>query len=254
MSLKQHTPRDYSSGAYFEYQKKYAGTMRDSDRVLLGIIGKLLASRPAGSPPAQLLDVGCSSGNLLAHLRNAYPGIELHGTDVFAEVIEKCRANPALAGIGFEVEDIREIRGAAQYDVVVLNAVLHLFDDTEIADVLASVTRAVRPGGSIVAFAFLNPFEQDLYIREVSTEQPAGLRANVHSYKRMTAMLKELGYDEIDFQPFEISLDLPYPPSLADLTTYTIMTPARTRLNFRGSLFQPWCHLRARRRAGTSQP
>ena len=59
--------------------------------------------------------------------------------------------------------------------------------------------------------------------------------------------LMNAGFSDIQFYPFEIPIDLPEPNAASDLTTYTRRTEIGSRLQFRGSLYQPWCHLTARK-------
>ena len=53
---------------YNEYQSKYANDMRESDRVILALV----ANHGRG---ASLLDIGCSTGNLLRHIKRAFPSL-----------------------------------------------------------------------------------------------------------------------------------------------------------------------------------
>ena len=44
--------------------------------------------------------------------------------------------------------------------------------------------------------------------------------------------------------------DLPRPTEEKDVTSYTEHTKDGRRLSFRGSLFQPWCHVTAKKEIG----
>ena len=66
----------------------------------------------------------------------------------------------------------------------------------------------------------------------------------------------ESGFDDVQFAPFEIPIDLPRGRTVGDnesgfedLNSYTVRSEAGDRLLFRGTLFQPWCHLIARKPA-----
>ena len=56
-------------------------------------------------------------------------------------------------------------------------------------------------------------------------------------------MLEESGLGNASFEPFSIQIDLPRPEISGPIYTYTVRTDEGDRLQFRGTLFQPWCHL-----------
>jgi SAM-dependent methyltransferase len=243
----ERTYRDYVAdeefiSGYSDYQRRYATRIRESDRVLIDLVRD--ATR---GEPATLLDIGCSTGNLLRHLKRLAPGLELVGGDLTPRVLEECRHDPELAGISFEELDILALPGA-RYDVVVANAVLYLLRDGEYAEAAASVAGSLRPGGAFLAFDFFHPFEQELAIREVSRTHPEGLTLHFRPYARARAVLEGAGFGEIEFSPFQIPIDLERPQDDGEIDSYTVRGGGGERLLFRGTLFQPWCHLAARKR------
>src|SRR5580704_16229199 len=82
---------------YNSYQRRYAHTMRESDKVLVALV-KDIVDRSAGRP-LELLDIGCSTGNLLLHIKNMVPSVNLTGGDLALSSIDECRRNPSLAGV-----------------------------------------------------------------------------------------------------------------------------------------------------------
>src|SRR5260221_5865018 len=99
---------------YNDYQKRYAGQIAERDKVLLGLVAE--KTRGQGS----LLDVGCSTGNLLLHLKRAFPEMTMTGADLAESSVAAAHANPELAGITFRLMDIIRIEG--QYDCITANA------------------------------------------------------------------------------------------------------------------------------------
>src|SRR5687767_4477614 len=71
---------------YSDYQQRYAETPRESDKVLIDLVRE---HAPEGG---SLLDMGCSTGNLLLHISRLLPGLELHGADMASDVIAACRS------------------------------------------------------------------------------------------------------------------------------------------------------------------
>lgn len=231
---------------YNEYQAHYASRMRESDRVLLDLVKPLVESHESDGGRLRLLDIGCSTGNLLLHIKRAFPGVALTGGDLAESSLAQCRSNPELAGVEFSVLDVTDLPAGAGFDVITVNAVLYMMTDEQFSRALRSLARALRAGGSIIVFDFFHPFEQDLSIMEISRSHPGGLRLR---FRRMTDVAERLhaaGFEAPAFHPFILPIDLPRHADDSQLITYTVPTADGRRLPFRGTLFQPWCYLIAR--------
>jgi SAM-dependent methyltransferase len=228
---------DFHRG-YAEYQRRYATQPPERDKVTIELVRRLVAGRTG----VRLLDAGCSTGNLLLHLSRAVPGLELTGGELVDAVIEANRRNPDLAGTTFERLDVLDLP-AARWDIVVVNAVFYLFPWGEFERALASVSRALVPGGSLVAFDFFHEWGQDLAIVERSETHPNGLALHLRPQRDVEPLLRRHGFERVEFRPFSIPIDLPRPERLEDMGSYTRRTEDGERLLFRGALFQPWCHL-----------
>lgn len=225
---------------YRDYQARYASRMRESDRVL---IEWLRESLPSGS--TDLLDVGCSTGNLLVHLRHQLPELQLSGIDLSAETIEANATNPDLSQIRFETADIvrEEIDGA--FDVITCNAIFFSLDDAELSAALRNLRQALRPGGLLFAFDWFHAHDdQQLTIVERSREFPGGLRITARPENQVRALMDAAGFGSVEFRPFSMPFELARPADPSDVTTYTVETADAGRLAFRGALFQPWSHMR----------
>lgn len=237
--------REFERG-YAEHQQRWRESVRESDRVLLR---RIAALRAAAGRPLSLLDVGCSTGNLLFHLRDRHPEDELVGADLMAETVRANAADPALAGIRFDVADVCELPYEGEFDVVVANAVLFLFEDADLARAYASIARALRPGGTVLAFDFAHEFGQSLRIVERSATHPDGMPLHFRPFTEIRELLAGAGLVDAEYEPFAIPIDLPRPASDDDLISRTERAADGRRLLFRGALFQPWCHWSARRPA-----
>jgi SAM-dependent methyltransferase len=231
----------YMAGAYFDYQKRYAATMRESDKALLTLMKDALGK--AGERGGRLLDIGCSSGNLLRHLRKAAAGLEYWGGDIQPDVIERCRAEPDLKDIRFEIMNVRELAMWPRFDIITANAVLFRFPEADFAAICSSLAAALAPGGQLFTFDFYHPFHQDLGVVEISAWHPDGLTLYLRSFRTARRVLSAQGFSDIQFYPFEIPINLPKPDDPSDITTYTRRDESGNRLQFRGCLFQPWCHM-----------
>ena len=94
----------------------------------------------------RIVDLGCGTGTLTAAI--AARGAEVLGIDGDAAMVERARAlHPDLT---FEHADGRDFAIKGQADAVFSNAALHWMKEDPPA-VIASVARALRPGGRFVA-------------------------------------------------------------------------------------------------------
>jgi SAM-dependent methyltransferase len=230
---------------YNVYQEKYASQMRESDRVLVDLVKNLVARRESNGAKTRLLDVGCSTGNLLLHLKRLVPQLELSGGDLAESSLQACRANPELAGIAFDVLDLLNLPRTRSYDIVTINAVLYMMEDAQFEQALKSVAGVLQPGGSVIIFDFFHPYPQDIHVLEVSKSHPKGLRLRFRPVGLAGKLLAAAGFYEPVFRPFNLPIDLPPTGGEGDLNTYTISAADGRKLPFRGTLFQPWCHASA---------
>lgn len=225
------------SQTYRAYQRRWATELRESDRVLI----ELVAERVGDGAGRRLLDVGCSTGNLLGHLRGALPLLGLEGGDLMEGVLDECRSNPTLEGITFRRLDLLELEAAPLYDAVVLNAVLYVLDDALAQRGLERIAGALAPGGSLLLFDLFHAFDQDLVVTERSPLHPEGHILHLRAQRQVEEMLGQAGFASVEFRPFELPIDLAPDPS-HETRTRTVLTADGSRLLFRGALAQPWCH------------
>jgi cyclopropane fatty-acyl-phospholipid synthase-like methyltransferase len=246
MSVKDHYSK-YVADAdaiarYNAYQNKHKVRIRESDKVLIDLVARLAK----GKRDARLLDIGCSTGNLLYHLKNMVPGVRLEGADLAQSSIDECRRDPDLAGIEFSIRDICDLPRDNPYDIIVANAVAVYFDWETYSRAMASVWHALKPGGAYLVFEWMHKFSvQDITITETSEMHPDGLEIHFRPMAKVERLMRECGFGEVEFYPFEMPFDLPFPGYDADVASYTRKDEHGTRMTFRGALFQPWCHMMA---------
>jgi SAM-dependent methyltransferase len=235
--------------SYIEYQKRYAQNARESDKKLIELVGLALAEYPSANRQLSLLDIGCSTGNLLVHLRNAFPSLNLVGADLSQLSIAGCKTNPELAGVTLEVMDILHLgERPSRYDIVTANAILYGFTDELFDASIKAIGRTIVPGGWLIAFDFFHPWEQNVELVERSAHFPGGHPLHFRSYSSVRRATFAGGFEEPRFLPFEIGIDLP-DNGPRSLSTRTIITKDNRRLQFRGCLGQPWSHMVVRKPA-----
>ncbi|MGI9538875.1 MAG: class I SAM-dependent methyltransferase [Miltoncostaeaceae bacterium] len=234
--------RDFADG-YRIYQQRYAETPRESDRALVELVDRLVVD----VEEPRVLDVGCSTGNLLRHLGRGVPAARLSGGDLMEAHLEEARRDPALEGVSLRRMDLLDLGVEEAFDIVIANAVIYLFDGETLGNALSSIATALRPGGAFVAFDFVHPFEQELAVHESSATHPDGITLHMRSERTLDRAMAGAGLRLEEVNPFEIGIDLPPPGDPAETTSRTIATADGRRLLFRGTLFQPWAHIVARK-------
>lgn len=230
---------------YNDYQNRYAEKVRESDKVIVSLVNDVIVANGLKKPV--LLDIGCSTGNLLMHLRNSLPAVDYVGGDLAESSLEQCKSNAKLDGIDFQILDIVDLPEAA-YDIVIVNAVLYMFDEKQYQKAVKSIFKSLRPNGVAIIYDFAHPFEhQNLEIFETSVLHPDGLRLCFRPMKKVSETIVSAGFSKVDFLPFELPIDLPKPPYDEEVVTYTVNDSSNHRMMFRGVLYQPWCHMVARK-------
>lgn len=93
-----------------------------------------------------LLEVGCGTGFVLAMLEREFPSLELSGSEMFQEGLEFAEGRLSRARL-FQI-DARRIPFQDEFDVVgAFDVVEHILEDEQ---VLAEMSKAVKPGGGII--------------------------------------------------------------------------------------------------------
>ncbi len=253
LSYRDYVTDDAHMENYRSYQERYAQQVRESDKQLIEMVRTRLTEPLVHRRPLTLLDLGCSTGNFLLHLKRAGLGLELCGGDIVSKVITACRNNPELAGIQFAEMDMLTLPDEPRFDIVVTNASLMFFNEDEFSRALRNIAKVTVEDGWFFAFDYFHPFEQEVAIVERSVLHPHGLKFHFRGYRTVTKDLLAVGFQAPTFRPFRIPIDLRRPDDPTDINTYTIPLRAGDRLPFRGTLFQPWCFLASQKVSDVKQ-
>lgn len=162
------------------------------------------------APPRSALDVGCASGDLLAHLKRTFPGCRLVGVDTSEPLLEAAAARPELAdatlvrgdGLGYRGEPV---------DLVTCFGVLGIYDEFE--PVMEALLSNRAAGGRLVVHALFNPDDIDVRVlyRDNAYSDSWQRGFNVFSRARILSWLDERRLQG-SFHDVVLPLDLPKRP------------------------------------------
>jgi trans-aconitate 2-methyltransferase len=135
-----------------------------------------LLARVGAAEPRSVVDLGCGPGNLTALLARRWPEAEIVGVDSSPEMVARAQG---IAGVRFEVGDLRSWRSERPVDVLVSNATLQWVPGH--LDLLPALLDQLAPGGWL-AFQVPGNFDEPSHVirRELAAEPPyAGLTGGV---------------------------------------------------------------------------
>ena len=218
---------------YLAYQDKYRDVPRASDVELIKLISK-------HTPKAgRVLDVGCSTGNLLRHLQAARPDLAFLGFDLDIKAVEATWD----AGFKATIQDVTDPKWAVAptHDTVILNAVLYCLTDRQAAAALRNIHAILQPGGHLFIWDLLHQWNQRLTIREESTRY-GDVTYHIRPYTLLWRLAQEAGFKAVKFLPCKVPR-LDRPDDLDNLTSWTFPQGwNKGAVPFRGGVAQPWCH------------
>jgi SAM-dependent methyltransferase len=105
--------------------------------------------------PRSVLDYGCGTGSSIPFLLEEFAPDRVTGIDVSERSLAVARRNLQSDRVRFETVEAFQPDGS--YDLVVCNGVFHHIPPTERAAAVATIRRALRPGG-VFAFWENNPW------------------------------------------------------------------------------------------------
>jgi ubiquinone/menaquinone biosynthesis C-methylase UbiE len=131
---------------------------------------------------AQVLEIGCGTGNITQRLKRAQPGAQLTGMDPDPRALARAgRKLRTAAGIRFDRGYAQDLPYADEsFDRVLSSMMLHHLDDDVKAAAIVEAFRVLRPGGSMHVVDIVGPHA-----------------ASAHDDSVIPALLRSSGFDSI---------------------------------------------------------
>jgi trans-aconitate 2-methyltransferase len=199
---------------------------------------ELIGRIPAGRY-RRILDAGCGSGRLTAHLMRAFPRAEVTGLDRSAAMIEEARRNlhRFARRLRFHEADLLEAAPGTGYDLAFSNATFHWVLDH--AKLFRNLAAWLSPGGRLVAQCggAGNLDRADAVIPAVSARRPFASR--LHGFRRPVNFaqpdetrrrLARAGFHDMQVWLHEAPTPFPSRSAFRDFVRNVILVPILTRL------------------------
>jgi len=137
-----HLEAGFSPDYFAELFQQEIGNywFRSRNRLLIQVLQRFFPNA------SSLLEIGCGTGFVLLGFKQAFPHLQLYGSELFSEGL--VFANQRLPGVTLLQMDARCIPYEMEFDVIGAFDVLEHIQEDE--GVLSQMFHAVRPGGGIL--------------------------------------------------------------------------------------------------------
>lgn len=239
--MPSHGVKEFDA-SYIEYQEQYRNKVRESDRWL----SERVAFSVKDKANPIVLDMGCSTGNFLLHLRKVLPNEPfLYGIDVVEDYIEACKHRYDLRGMMFETKDILAGPLFADYpgslDVVIANMSMMFMNNPEYETAICHMADGLKPGGALFIMDYIHDFPHLIEVTERTETVPYSVTFRLRPQVLVERMCKSAGLAKPSFEEFYMPFELP----VEGIKTHTKRLADGRNLSFRGALYQPWCLMKA---------
>ena len=134
-------------------------------------LSKIILQIPL-SKEASLLDVGCATGEFIYYLKSQDPNMKLYGMDISEKMV--LHARKMVKGTQFRIQSILNppLWSGENFDFVVCNGVLSIFDDIE--EQLRNLIMTAAPDGRVLVSDQFNEDPIDLIMRYRRASEAVG--------------------------------------------------------------------------------
>ena len=176
----------------------------------------MLASGLQSSPPQNVLDIGCGSGE--TSLMIADLGHDVTGVDISTSLLDLARQRAGdRKGVTFLEADASDAVFETQFDLLISRFGVMFFDDPQAA--FTHMVEQVKPGGRVVFVCWRPPGENEwvtmpMQVLVSVTEPPAPPPPDAPgpfafaNPERVTAILTKAGLTDVKFTPVDAAMPM----------------------------------------------
>lgn len=195
----------------------------------------------------KILDMACGAGANMLYMANRHENIHFVGMDIEQDCIDY--ANQMLEECSkyknctFNREDWFKIdsKWLNEFDgVISLQSILMFPDYRDALSKLADLNPDWIAFSSLFyegEIEYVNRIRN--YYRPLNGKEYTEYYYNIFSIIRCREFMKELGYHNFEYMPYEIDIDIPKADNM-DGGTYTVNTAEGKRIQISGALMMPW--------------
>ncbi|MBG05666.1 MAG: hypothetical protein CMM59_16495 [Rhodospirillaceae bacterium] len=240
-------------GSLSAYHADYRKSPRERDKVGLSILERIRKNTEGN---LKIVDVGAGWGSFAYLIDKNIDNCAVSMIEIDEECVKFADIDPELSQIDAILANIVDTPLARKWDVASTVAVTCMFPQHEFESLMTAVSQLIKPGGYYVGWEMFHHIDQELEIKE--THQGDSCLLCIRSIEYVANFFKSIGLNNIEFIPFEMPFDMaPVTGSIAwagkstdiraaHLKSHTVNTDDG-RYSFRGSMYQPWCHVIARK-------
>jgi SAM-dependent methyltransferase len=198
-----------------------------------------------------IVDFGCGGGAVTNLFASKFPQIKFLGLDVNPAYIEMAKSNSAQNAT-FRVFDLyTDLGGLTDLNIDCLLSFQTLSWLENYNGFLEMIFNTKPKNVLVTSLFYVGDVDANITIRDYSRKMnDIGYREtfyNIYSIPRLNYELSRIGYKIGKALPFEINIDLPKPDNTSGMTTYTVMTEEKKRMQISGPILMSWYTLLIKR-------
>ncbi len=187
---------------YIYLKEDYYKNKKEAFSFLISILKK------SNKHDFSLLDLGCSRGELLYHIKNDLPNYsKLCGLDYSKDLIENAKGQSFLKGVDFKIGNAQNFELNQEFDFIICSGLVGYFDSLD--EIFKMFSKHLKKGGTALVFSIFNEFDVDVHVKYRNNKYFDQFESgwNIHSINTAKATLKIFGLLLKDTHKFQLSFD-----------------------------------------------
>lgn len=187
---------------YIYFEEDYYKNKKETFSFLIDILKRF------NKDNFSLLDLGCSRGELLYHIKNDLPNYsKLFGLDYSKNLIKNAEGQEFLKDVDFKVGDAQNFKLNQKFDFIVCSGVVGYFDSLD--GISKMLNKHLKKNGVALVFNVFNEFDVDVHVKYRNNKYFDQFESgwNIHSINTAETSLKKFGLLLKDTHRFQLSFD-----------------------------------------------